>query len=446
MKALLKFAVAACLMTSTVAAQQCDSGCTSILNTKSLLECDASSEAAGCDRGSCDGCCSGNTRDSLLGCGACDAGGCDGVGGCGCDQPGWSFSGWVNAGYMANFSSPASRFQGPYNAVDRSNEPMLNQIYLVAERGLPGQGTGWGARFDYLFGQDFLLAQSVGLERNDDGSARWNNEHYGSAIPQAYVTLGNRDLNIQAGHFYSVVGFEGLMAPANFFYSKSYSYQFAGPFTHWGAQTNWKASESWTVQAGVHNGWDALDRTTDRMGFIGKLRYDSRATGAWTSFAITTGDETNNLAGLPITNEFTNRTRYSWIASMPLSCKTEYVFHHWLGFQERGAAGGERADWFGVDQYLFHQINNKWRAGLRFEWFKDEEGTRVGLNRASNPNKPPFVGNFYSTTLGLNYTPCDHFVLRPEVRLDWFDGTGQPYDDGSDDFQSMAGFDAILSF
>lgn len=81
-----------------------------------------------------------------------------------------------------------------------------------------------------------------------------------------------------------------------------------------------------------------------------------------------------------------------------------------------------------------------------FEWFKDEEGTRVGLNRPSNPNNPPFVGNFYSTTFGLNYAPCDHFVLRPELRLDWFDGNGQPFDDGSDDFQSMAGFDAILSF
>lgn len=362
MKTLLNFAAATCLMTGVVAAQQaCDSGCAgSILDTNSLLECDAPGGASGC------GCGSGGSCDSLLGCdAACGADGFDGSGCCGCDQPGWTISGWVNAGYMANFSSPASRFHGPYNAVDRSNEPMLNQIYLVAERGLPGQGAGWGGRFDYLFGEDYLLAQSVGLERNDDGTPRWNNEYYGSAIPQAYVTLGNRDLNIQAGHFYSVVGYEGLTAPSNFFYSKSYSYQFAGPFTHWGAQANWKASENWTVQTGLHNGWDALDRTTDRMGFISKVRYDSRDTGAWTSFAITTGDETNNLAGLPIRNEFTNRTRYSWIASMPLTCRTEYVFHHWLGFQERGAAGGERADWFGIDQYLFHQINSQWRAGLR---------------------------------------------------------------------------------
>ncbi len=382
--------------------------------------------------------------------GSCDSGlvsgdgSCDSLG-CGNDQS-WQISGWINGGFMGNFSSPASRYNGPYNAVDRSNDAVLNQFYVIAERGLPNQGTGWGARIDYLFGQDFLLAQSSGLEKRADGSDRWNREQYGSAIPQAYLTLGSRDLNIQAGHFYSVVGYEGLTAPDNFFYSKSYSYQFAGPFTHWGVQANWQATEAVTVQTGLHNGWDALDRVSDSVGFIGKVRYDSQSTGAWTSFAITTGDETNNLAGLPITNEFTNRTRYSWIMSLPLTCRLEYVFHHWLGFQERGAAAGERADWFGIDQYAYYRLNDKWRLGGRFEWFKDEEGTRVGLNRPSNPNNPPFVGNFYSATVGLNYTPCDHFMLRPEMRLDWFEGAGNPFDDGSATSQSLMGFDAIYMF
>lgn len=415
---------------------------------------------------SCDGSCLGSDCSVLTcddmdyfgdGCGACDAArgandcglaGCDsnGCGSCGAASPGWSISGWVNAGYMGNFSSPASKFHGPYNAVDRSNEGMLNQLYIIAERGLPNQGNGWGARIDYIFGEDYLLAQSTGFENRDDGSPRWNNEYYGSAIPQAYVTAGSKDLNVQAGHFYSIVGYEGLTATSNFFYSKSYSYQFAGPFTHWGAQANWKASDAWTLQAGLHNGWDALDRTSDQMGFIGKARYDSQSTGAWTSFALTTGQENNNLAGLPITTETSNRTRYSWIASLPLTCDIEYVFHHWLGFQDRGAANGERADWFGIDQYLFYTLNDQWKLGGRFEWFKDEEGTRVGLNRPSNPNNPPFIGNFYSTTLGLNYAPCSQFVFRPEMRFDWFDGAASPYDDGRIKSQQMMGFDAIYSF
>ncbi|MEK6239354.1 MAG: porin, partial [Planctomycetales bacterium] len=341
---------------------------------------------------------------------------------------------------MGNTSSPASNFNGPYNAVDRANEPMLNQIYLVAEKTLPCCGAGVGGRVDFLYGEDFFLAESVGIEKRTDGTNRWNGEYYGVAFPQAFVSLGNESLSVQAGHFYSVVGYEGVMARDNFFYSKSNSYQFAGPFTHWGGQVNWKPSDAVSVQLGIHNGWDAFDRASDVVGFVGKVRYDAE-NGAWTSLAVATGDEFNDSAGVAPAQDFTNRTRYSWLVSVPISCRVEYVFHHWLGLQEDGNAAGNRADWHGIDQYLYYTINDSWKAAMRWEWFRDEDGTRVGLNRARNPNVPPFAGDFYSVSLGLNWTPACNFTLRPEVRADWYDGDAGalPFDDGTDDSQFLIG-------
>ena len=382
---------------------------------------------------------------------ACD--GCDGVGqsmcGGNCGDGGqFKLRGWIDAGAIWNTDDPTSNFNGPYNAVDRATEPMLNQIYLIGERTLPVYGIGLGGRVDFLYGEDYFLAESIGMEKRDDGSAHWNPEYYGLAIPQAYVSVGNEVASVQVGHFYSVVGYEGVMAPDNFFYSKAYSYQFAGPFTHWGIQGNVKLNQSWSVQLGVHNGWDALDRVSDDLGFIGKVRWDSRSSDVWSSFAITTGKEYNNGGGLPIADDFTNRTRYSWLVSLPVTCRMEYVFHHWLGFQQRGALDGGQADWYGIDQYLFYKINECWKTGLRFEWFRDEEGTRVGLNRPSNPNDPPFVGNFFSLSLGVNWSPTYNFMLRPEVRYDWYDGNAArlPFNDGADDDQFMLGLDAILLF
>ena len=62
--------------------------------------------------------------------------------------------GWLDGGFMGNFASPASKFNGPYNAVDRANEPMLNQIYLVGEQTLPGDGeAGLGYRADLIYGE-----------------------------------------------------------------------------------------------------------------------------------------------------------------------------------------------------------------------------------------------------------------------------------------------------
>jgi hypothetical protein len=366
----------------------------------------------------------------------------------GCCDDGIRLRGWLNGGFMGNTSSPGSGFNGPYNAVDQSNEGTLNQLYLVAEKDLPQCENGIGGRIDVLYGVDAFLAESIGMEKRSDGSAHWNDGEYGLAIPQAYVSFGRQDLSIQVGHFYSVVGYEGLMAPDNFFYSKSYSYQFAGPFTHWGGQATWKPSDAWTVQAGVHNGWDALDRVSDRPGFVGKIRYDDDS-GAWMSFAITTGDEANDPAGLGLAADFSNRTRYSFLMSLPVTCQLEYVFHHWLGVQENGTPSGGRADWYGIDQYLYYTLNDCWKVGARFEWFHDQNGTRAGLNRPQNPNVAPFTGNFYSLSCGLNYSPCENLVIRPELRADWFsqDGTNRlPYSDGTDDTQFMLGVDAILSF
>src|SRR5688572_22996269 len=55
---------------------------------------------------------------------------CGGAAGCGSCQPwhlfpqcdgGLNFWGWANAGFVGNMSDPPSKFNGPYNAIDRSN-------------------------------------------------------------------------------------------------------------------------------------------------------------------------------------------------------------------------------------------------------------------------------------------------------------------------------------
>jgi len=304
-----------------------------------------------------------------------------------------------------------------------------------------------GARLDVLYGEDYLLAESWGLEKRDDGAARWNSQYYGLALPQMYGEVGNNKLNLKVGHFYSIVGYEGVQAVGNFFYSHAYSYQFAGPFTHWGGLATWHVNDRWQLQGGLTNGWDALDRTTDRLGFLAGAKYTHES--FWFSVAATTGDETNNLSGLAATPGYTNRTRYSALLGLYLTERLEYVFHQWYGFQANGTAiPGQDADWWGIDQYLYYTVNSKWKVGARGEWFVDQDGTRIGLNRPSNPNKPPFAGTIYSATLGANYSPNANVVLRPEIRADFYDPKfgGLPFQDGTRTNQLLLGLDGIVKF
>ena len=352
----------------------------------------------------------------------------------------WRFSGWLQAGILANADSPGSGFNGPYNQVD-DRRGQLNQLYMIAEKSVSESAyTTLGGRLDVLWGADYFLAQSTGLERRPNGAPRWNSEDYGLALPQAYAELGNRDWSVKAGHFYTPIGFEGVPSVGNFFYSKSLSYMFAGPFTHWGAIATHRYGLL-TIDAGLVNGWDTFDRTNDSVSFIGKISLGEPSSRNKASFGIITGDETNGAGTAQ-----TNRTRYSLILSSLLTDDLEYVFHHWLGTQDAFLANGEAADWYGIDQYLFYNLSSNVKLGLRYEWFRDDEGVRLGLNRPSNPNNPPFVGSMHSVSTGINYRINNSLIVRPELRYDSFHGTGNPFNDGLDDSQFLYGFDAILTF
>ncbi len=356
--------------------------------------------------------------------------------------------GWVNGGFMANADSPTSGYNGPYNTIDRSNEGNLNQLYLLAERDLPECGWGVGGRADLMYGQDFFLAQSKGLELNQDGSTDWNTGSYGIALPQAYASIGNQNLSALVGHFDSLMGYETIAAEDNFFYSKSYHYQFARPNGHWGGLVNWSPYCGLSLQAGLQMGWNALDAEQDEVGFIGKVRYD-HCSGIWTSFAMITGDEFNNEAqDAAVTDDFTARTNFSWLVGVPVCCQLDYVAHAFYGVQDDIAAAGGEANWYGIDHYLYYTVNDCWKVGARVEWFNDADGTRVGLNRANNATVPPLAGDFYSATVGINWSPNANITIRPEARYDWQqdNAAALAYDDRNSDEQFTYGIDAIIKF
>jgi hypothetical protein len=363
--------------------------------------------------------------------------------------------GWLDGGFVGNFGNPPSKFNGPYNAVDRANEPMANQVYFIGERLLPSDGSvGIGARADLLYGEDYILATSLGWEDTFSGRNQWNSgEFYGLAMPQLYGEVGNDTLSMKLGHFYTIVGYEGVPAVGNFFYMKSYSYMFAGPFTHWGGLATWRPSDLVEVNGGLVNGWNSLASPYTQANFLGRARVRNDDNSLASSFAIISGDEGNDFSPsfqpAPVLTS-ANRTRYSLLFEMRPTSRVEYVFHQWLGTQAKGLADGGTALWTGIDQYLYWSASDTWKWGVRFEWFQDTDGTRVGLNRPSNPNHVPLPGNYYSLTFGANLVPTGNVLVRPAIRWDFFGGPDsgaiKPYRDGTRDAQLLLGFDAIQRF
>ena len=130
-----------------------------------------------------------------------------------------------------------------------------------------------------------------------------------------------------------------------------------------------------------------------------------------------------------------NRTMYSFVVTHDLSDRLHYIGQHDMGFEDESMSTPSNTKWYGLNQYLIYDIDEALAAGLRFEWFRDEAGTRVtGTD-----------DHFFAITAGVNWTVNPWVKVRPEIRYDWAT-EGNPYDDGTDDDQFLFSADLIITF
>ena len=402
----------------------------------------------------------GNAACGCHGGGACDSGDqCDrGCLVCSEEDP-WSLfpndlcgirvGGWISGGYTANADDPTSKYNGPVTFNDRT-DGQVNQVYMYIERPTDGScGLDIGGRIDLLYGTDHRFAMARGLETRGDGTNRWNNRRfYGLAMPQAYMELAVSDYTIKLGHFYTIVGFEQVPSANNFFYSHSYAMQYGEPFTHTGMLASYTMCDTITLHGGFDRGWDNWEDDNDALSSLFGATWNNGC-GTSIAFAGTAGNEISRVSG---TDD--DRFMYSFVLTHAVDDRLSFALQHDYGIQHGAITGGQDAEWYGVNSYVFYRLNCCWTAGLRAEWFRDDDGVRVeGLGDGNPIQGGQFAGNFYEVSFGLNYQRGPNLVVRPEVRYDWYDGADnaagggrRPFDDGNSSEQITAAIDLILSY
>ncbi|HEY2760424.1 MAG TPA: outer membrane beta-barrel protein, partial [Pirellulales bacterium] len=251
---------------------------------------------------------------------------------------------------------------------------------------------------------------------------------------------------------FTILGYEVVPAVGNFFYSHSYVMQYGEPFTHTGFLAT-KPTGNWTWAGGLVAGWNTFD-TNDRAAWLGGVTYADKDWGSL-GFSIITGDDSES--NQPGVGPFASRTLYSLVWSRNFTDRFTYVLQHDLGEQNNAQTPrGGGAQWFGINQYLFYKLNCCWTAGLRAEWFRDDDGFVVtGLRPGNAIDGASFPGDFYEITAGLNYKPNGNLAVRPEIRWDWYNGqpnqnsavsVTSPYDAGTRNSQLTFGVDMIYQW
>ncbi len=355
----------------------------------------------------------------------------------GLKERGITAGGWLAQSYTANALNPNDRSNGALGVNDRSNDYELNQFALFAHQDVDKEsGTmslGW--RVDAWYGSDSRWVQSQGW---DD---KWGSDVYTAfAMPQAYVELflpGGHGATITAGRVWSPIGFEGVPAPDRFFLSATNLFMFAEPSTHTGVTLKYPVNEKWTVQAGVVQGWDVSD-FGGGCAFLGTASWKGNDDKTTLTFVGYYGSET----GDPNDRLFSTSTMLTHQLSTKWTCIMWSDFGNSQGAAVDALGNPKNGQWLGVVSCMLFAIDEKWSWGTRFEWFYDDDGTRIMEWRDETLLGE---GDVYTVTTGLNYTPSPNWIIRPEVRYDWSSGV-TPYDGMTRGDQFTAGVDCILRF
>ncbi len=353
----------------------------------------------------------------------------DCVGCCEIEENGWEVGGWVQMGYYTGQNGLFNQFDNRFN---------FQQNWLYVEKVADGScGVDFGGRFDIMYGSDAQFTQAFG---NDDAVWDWdngNNIHngYGWALPQAYGEVAYGDWSVKAGHFYTLLGYEVVTAPDNFFYSHAFTMFNSEAFTHTGVLATHAMTENVTNYYGWTLGWDtAFDQNAGGSNFLGGSSValsDNTSLTYITTFGDLGWIGTGYSHSLVFDHTFGCEGEWNYVA------QSDYVDA--TAYNPYGIAGAGSTEAYGINQYLIYNMTDTVGVGTRVEWW-----------RAGGSDS-------YSATFGANIKPMDRLIVRPEVRYYFadsamanavnnaaaFDANNNP-GDPFDGF--IFGIDAILTF
>ncbi|MBC8106025.1 MAG: porin [Anaerolineae bacterium] len=349
--------------------------------------------------------------------------------------------GHIEGSYTYNFRNPAADTNAGRVFDIEDSDLTLNQLDLTIERTVDLTKKTWdlGFRVEWIWGSDSRFIHSNGLFDYDSAS-------YGTTITQdgpdeqfdlnqAYVDLAvpiGNGLRVRAGKYVSPIGYETINPTTTPFYSRSYLFGFAVPFTHTGITGTYQLNENWQVEAGVFRGWEqSLEDNNDAISFQGKLAWTSTNKVWGVIGQVATGPEQAD-------NGSDYRSLIDLIVTYAANDQLSFAVNADYGFEPGAGADGGYATWYGIAGYAAYKLDSRFTLNGRLEWFNDDDGAR-GLGT-----------NVYEATFGVAIKPfpddelLSNLLIRPEIRADF--ASDDIFDGGTESNQITVAIDVIVTF
>jgi len=370
------------------------------------------------------------------------------------DKAGITIGGYIEGGYTVATNDPPGHALSGRVFDTKNNKIVLDQFNLFFDRPVDyakaaaNHVVDIGGHVDFIFGWDSGLIHSSGIYDNPAVAGVGKGYYKSRTSPenqadfnQAYVDIAlpiGTGLRIRAGKFVTLLGWEVINPTGNAFYSHSYMFGYAIPFTQTGVYAEYKVCDDVLVDAGVTRGWNQTFRDNNGSPDI--------------------------LAGVTITpQESDELKKWTFIVNLSEGPQATHDNHDWwtvLDFQAKyaldaktniganidygdapGAVASGAAQWYGIAGYGSYILCDYATANLRAEYYGDNKSFTLG---------PGGAANVYEATVNLQIKPLPHnsigqnLVIRPELRLDYSEHGF--FDGGRKNYQATFGIDAYFMF
>jgi hypothetical protein len=342
------------------------------------------------------------------------------------DSLGIDISGYAEAGYLYDFSTPANNsppktapadfifFPGAYK-----NSLILDQLDLTIQRNADASkgNWDWGFKFSTFYGRDAFYTHSNGILDEDNKHGGTNGEIDQLDIPEAYVSVAAPvagGLNVNFGKFTNPLGVEQINPTENLFYTHSYAFSYGMPFTLTGVVGSLKLTndinqDQYTnIILGVSRGWNQsyYDNNSDPDAIVG---ITGHLTGVDWKVQMIIGPEgvlpygpsdDHDLWVLPDAN-----------VKLKLADNMTFTADGFLGNAQN------LSTWGGFSGYLSYILGPHVTFNGRAEYYHDGKGVTTGVGGGSV--------DYAELTVGSDLKPLPYnewlstLAFRPEIRYDW---------------------------
>jgi hypothetical protein len=309
------------------------------------------------------------------------------------EASGISVSGYIDAGYTHSDRNQAAFTTRVFD--QENNSFALRQFGLTVAK-QPKEG--FGGLVNITVGRDAQFIHSFPENSGaTSGSSMFD-------VTQAFAQYAGGPLTLIAGKFTTLHGTEVIASSGNTNVSRSILFG-SVPFTHTGVRATWSFSDTFSLIAGVNNGWDQL--TDTNKGKTAELGASLNPIKPLTiSLSAYSGKEVITPGGAAVPEG--TRTSVNAVASYtiidPLSVGLEVLNVS----QDNTVGGNAKGKYNGVAGYVTYMFAPKFRGVARVESFDDKDGLRFGT----------LSTKYKEVTLTGAYVASDSFEARVEGRRD----------------------------